>query len=102
MKTTQRRIALLTGASISALGVSALGLASPAFAAPHDGLAGPTTVAGTSTTSSPITICDIAGANPCFYGVYNTGAGLVAATVNSACNRPDLSAWNGRYGQHFR
>jgi outer membrane autotransporter protein len=80
MKTTHRRIALLTGASVAALS------AAPAFAAPHD-VAGTGTYAGTNTSTATVTICDIAGADPsCFFGVYNTGAAAVAVAVNTAAN----------------
>ena len=94
MTSFNRRIALLTGASISALGVSALGLASPALAAPHD-VAGTGTFAGASTATATLTICDIAATDPCFYGVYNTGAGLVAATVNSTATGRIVQADSG-------
>src|SRR3954453_14967228 len=82
--TSHRRIALLTGASLSALGI-----ATPAFAAPHD-LAADGTYAGTSVvdTTAPytdtITICAIATASPeCFLGVKNSGAATETSTVNS-------------------
>jgi hypothetical protein len=61
MTTSHRRIALLTGASITALG-----LAMPAYAAPHDTLADGTYpgVADTNVPASAITetlvICEIA------------------------------------------
>src|SRR3954462_3882372 len=84
MTTSHRRIALLTGASLSALGI-----ATPAFAAPHD-LAADGTYAGTSVvdTTAPytdtITICAIATASPeCFLGVKNSGAATETSTVNS-------------------
>jgi len=84
MKTSHRRIALLTGASLSALGVTALGIASPATAAPHDALAAPTTNSGTSTTASPIDLCTIGAATAdCFMGVYVTNDGATTALVNS-------------------
>ena len=92
MKTSNRRYTLLTGASISALGITGLGLASPALAAPHDTVT-PGTYAGTNVTDntapvdSDIVICDIATASPeCFLGVLATGTGVVSATVNSTAN----------------
>ena len=54
MNTTQRRIALLTGASLATLG-----LASPALAAPHTGLADGV-YPGFNTTTDTIEICDLA------------------------------------------
>ena len=54
MTTSQRRIALLTGASLATIS-----LATPAFAAPHDTLA-PGTYAGVDTASDTVTICDLA------------------------------------------
>ena len=85
MKTSHRRFALLTGASLTALGVTGLGVATPALAAPHDAFtaADTGTYAGTSTATATLTICDIAATNPCFYGEYLTGSGAVTATVNS-------------------
>jgi hypothetical protein len=91
MKTSHRRIALLTGASLSALGM--VGIATPAFAAPHDDAA-PGTYTGTSTSdnsapvSQTITIGNIATAdnpNPdeYFLGVKNEGTGGQVSTVNS-------------------
>jgi len=82
--TSHRRIALLTGASLAALGAT-----TPAFAAPHD-LAANGTYAGTSVVdvTSPftdtITICSIATASPeCFLGVKNSGAATETSNVNS-------------------
>src|SRR4051812_3273559 len=95
MKTSHRRMALLTGASLSALGVTALGIASPAMAAPHD-VAGPGTNAGTSTTASPIDICTIAAATAnCFFGVYDTGIGAANAIVNSTATGRIVQADSG-------
>src|SRR5436190_8364271 len=82
MTTSHRRIALLTGASISALGVSSI-FATPAFAAPHDALVDGT-YAGTDTTSDTVAICDLATNPECFFGVINTVGG--AAFVNSTAN----------------
>jgi hypothetical protein len=80
MQTTHRRIALLTGASVAALGAAA-----PTFAATVPGPAGHTiTQAGDITDT--LVICDIAPAlpsSPCVYGVDNTGTGTVTSTVNS-------------------
>ena len=90
MTTSQRRIALLTGASISALG-----LASPAFAAPHYPLAAPHDAVADgaySGTSNPfvggsptdtIDICTIAVDPQCFLGVVDTGPTPTTANVNS-------------------
>ena len=73
MTTTHRRIALLTGASIAALGIAA-----PALAAPHDGLADGL-YPGVNTTDDTVVICDLAGAtttplqeSPCFFGEIDT------------------------------
>src|SRR6185295_244561 len=88
MNTSHRRIALLTGASISALGVSSI-FAAPAFAAPHDTLADGT-YTGIDTSTATLTICEIAADadsvpnSPCFYGVIDTTGG--AATVTSSAN----------------
>src|ERR1044072_9973689 len=81
MTTTQRRIALLTGASLATLG-----LATPAFAAPHDTLPDGT-YAGTDTTADTVTICDLAATpgSPCFFGVIDT-TNPGAATVNTTAN----------------
>src|SRR5215217_1786808 len=81
MTTSHRRITLLAGASITALGLSAL-TASPALAAPHDGLIDGT-YAGVDTTTTPITICDLAD-DPavCFFGVIDT-TNPATATLNS-------------------
>src|SRR3982751_227692 len=85
MTTSNRRIALLTGASLAALGA-----ATPAFAAPHD-LAADGTYAGTSIidVTSPftdtVTICSIGTASPEFsLGEKNSGAAEETSTVNSA------------------
>src|SRR3954471_10914775 len=84
MKTSHRRIALLTGASISALGVSSI-FASPAFAAPHDTLADGT-YAGTSTTADSVVICDLATNEDCFFGVIDHDTAAATAIVNSTTN----------------
>ena len=73
MTSSQRRIALLTGASISTLGISALGLATPALAAPHDSVT-PNVYYPGGTATSDIAICDIAGTEPCFYGIVAQGS----------------------------
>jgi hypothetical protein len=84
MKTSHRRIALLTGASLTALG-----LATPAFAAPHDN----TTLAdgvypGANTTVDTIEICDLATVpgpgSPCFFGVIDTTNPAVAVVNTTA------------------
>lgn len=86
MTNSQRRIALLTGASLAALG-----LATPSFAAPHDVLlpGGDQTNPGTNTTDNTIDLCTIAAATPeCFYGVIDTGVATANATVsNTATGR---------------
>ena len=86
MKTTNRRIALLTGASAAALGMSALA-ATPALAAPHDTL--PAGVyPGTDTTGAVVTICDVAVATPeCFFGVIDTGVAATAVVNSTATGR---------------
>ena len=93
MKTSHRRIALLPGASISALGVSSI-FATPAFAAPHDGATPGTfladgTYTGIDSTADTLTICDIAVSpapdSPCFYGVIDT-VSPAFATVNDTAH----------------
>src|SRR5256885_1348063 len=90
MTTSHRRIALLTGASLTALGMTAL-TASPALAAPHDALADGT-YTGIDTTAAVLTICEIASDadsvpnSPCFSGVIDTATPLASAVVNSALN----------------
>ena len=83
-KTTNRRIALLTGASAAALGMSALA-ATPALAAPHDTF-GPGTAAGTDTTGAVVTICTLATNATCFFGIYDTAAGAATANVTSTAD----------------
>jgi hypothetical protein len=92
MTTINRRIALLTGASVAALGLSALS-ATPALAAPHDTF-GPsaTPAAGTDTTSDTVTICALATNADCFFGVFATGTPAATANVNSTAS--------GRIFQH--
>src|SRR4051794_2281211 len=87
MTTTQRRIALLTGASLATLGT-----ASPALAAPHTGAAAGRH-AGISSTADTIVICDIATATPapvattpCFFGDIETGTASAHAFVSTAVN----------------
>jgi hypothetical protein len=82
MTTTQRRIALLTGASLATLG-----LATPALAAPHNDVP-PGTYSGTSTNTDIIPICEIADGAPddCFFGVVAEGTPSVLAVVNSTAN----------------
>lgn len=79
MTTSQRRIALLTGASLAALG-----LATPSFAAPHDVLlpGGDQTNPGTNTSDPLIDLCTVAVATPaCFFGEIDTGGATAMATV---------------------
>ena len=88
MTTLNRRIALLTGASLAALGMATPALADPRYPglAPHDGVADGT-YAGINETAPPyvdtIDICLIPTAVNCFVGVKQTGAGNQTATVNS-------------------
>ena len=88
MTTSNRRIALLTGASLAALGVSVLA-ASPALAAPHDTL-GTGSYPGIGTADDTIVICDLAApgnttvpGSPCFFGQINRAGGpaIVAGTA---------------------
>jgi len=81
MTTTQRRIALLTGASLSALGVSVL-TATPALAAPHNEVADGI-YSGTNTTNDIIPICAIADDPECFFGEKLTSTGAVGVVVAS-------------------
>ena len=77
MTTNQRRIALLTGASIAALGIAGPAFAAPRYpaAAPHDA-ASNGTHAGTNVLVNPsnpvdeIVICEIGAPDPdpCFFG----------------------------------
>ena len=81
MKTSHRRIALLTGASVSALVI-----ATPAFAAPHDALADGV-YPGVSTTTATVTICNLATppGSPCFFGVIDSvppSTAVVSTTAN--------------------
>src|SRR5215210_2431448 len=88
MTTSNRRIALLTGASISALGIASPAFADPRYpgAAPHD-LVADGTYSGINVTAPPyvstIDICNIAVDPECFLGVKQTGAGAQTATVSS-------------------
>ena len=96
MTTSNRRIALLTGASISALGMSAL-VASPALAAPHDDATGvggylaAGTYTGIDTSTATLTICEISADvdavpnSPCFTGVIDT-TNPAFAQVNAPTN----------------
>src|SRR4051812_4843352 len=96
MKTSHRRIALLTGASISALGVSSI-FATPAFAAPHDG-ATVTPLASVNTTTGTLTICEISADadtvpnSPCFYGDYEAGAPVENAATTLVIYQHDAGA----------
>src|SRR6478609_1702778 len=89
MMTSQRRIALLAGASITALGI-----ATPAFAAPHYPAPAPHDAVidgphpGTfDTTDDTISICNIGVGIPdnpdCFFGDRETGTGNQTANVTS-------------------
>ena len=83
MTTTNRRIALLTGASAAALGISALA-ATPALAAPHDALADGI-YPGTVTADPTVEICDLATppGSPCFFGVIDTVGPVSIVTVDT-------------------
>jgi hypothetical protein len=90
MTTTQRRIALLTGASLATLG------ATPALAAPHDTLADGT-YAGASTATDTVTICDLAATpgSPCFFGVIDTtppSSAIVTGTANGQIVQASVGA----------
>ena len=91
MKTSHRHFALLTGASLAALG-----LAMPAAAAPHDTLPDGT-YPGDSTTDDSIEICDLdpTPASPCFFGVID-GASVVQATASATVS----STANGQIVQN--
>jgi len=78
MNTTQKRIALLTGASLATLGV-----ASPALAATHTGIQH-ATLAATGNVTDTITLCAVG--STCDYGVDNSGPGVVVSLVNSPAN----------------
>src|SRR3954463_16318001 len=83
MKTSHRRIALLAGASICALGAAA-----PAFAAaPHVGK-DEGTYPGATTTADTVTICDLAtpAGSPCFFGVIDGQGTTPIATANAVVN----------------
>ncbi|MEO8175503.1 MAG: autotransporter outer membrane beta-barrel domain-containing protein, partial [Sphingomicrobium sp.] len=82
MKTSHRRFALLTGASIAALGISA-----PALAAPHDALT-PGTYPGFTTTDDTIELCDLAtpAGDPCFFGIIDEGSPTSTAVVSLFSN----------------
>src|SRR3954462_4703981 len=83
MTSTNRRIALLTGASLAALGMT-----SPAFAvAPHTGLADGIYPGATSTLPL-VDICDLdpTPLTPCFFGVIEHDVAAAAATVNAPAN----------------
>ena len=80
MKTSHRRIALLTGASLTALGFAA----TPALAAPPHTALADGVYPGANTTVDTIEICDIATppGSPCFFGVIDT-TNPAAALVNT-------------------
>ena len=93
MTTSHRRIALLTGASLATLGISAL-TATPALAAPHDDF-GPGTAAGTATNASPVTLCALATNADCFFGVFDSAAGAATANVTTTANGQVLQTGTG-------
>src|SRR5512143_1873667 len=96
MTTSHRRIALLTGASLAVLGT-----ASPALAAPHDGL--PDGVySGANTTDPTIVICDLdeteTPTDPCFFGVID-GVSVPQAVATAAVSSPaDGDIWQRNAG----
>src|SRR5690242_11298525 len=85
MASQYTRIALLAGASVSAIGFGSAAQAAPVV---HPGVAQIDTTAPYDDTYT-LTICNIAPAtpaSPCRYGVDNSGTGLVRANVNSVPN----------------
>src|SRR5512141_1696662 len=92
MMTSHRRIALLTGASLAALGTAAPAFAAPNYpaASPHDAVANGTLAGagdsyfGSGTVTDTLDICNIATTIDCFLGVKEAGAGNQTATVNSS------------------
>ena len=100
MTTNQRRIALLTGASIAALGIAGPAFAAPRFpaAAPHDAAAngsyaGTNVVALASNPVDEIVICDIGSPDPdpCFFGETLVRAPRIANSTSAptGCNSSD-------------
>ena len=81
MTTTQRRIALLTGASLATLGLAAV----PAYAAPPHSALPDGTYPGTLSVDPTIEICDLATppGSPCFFGVIDTTGAASTANINS-------------------
>ncbi len=97
MTTNFRRIALLTGVSAAALGISNL-TATSALASPQ-GLADGT-YAGSFTNATLIEICDLAnnvtGPNPpCFFGVIDTTGPSSTATINLFANGQAVQSATG-------
>ena len=91
MTTSHRRITLLSGASLAALGFASPAFADPHYpgAAPHDAATATGVHPGTSityaagTAQDTIDICAIADNPACFLGVKNEGAGAQVSLVNS-------------------
>ena len=73
MKTSNRRITLLAGVSVAALGLTTVVSPTAALAAPHDGLADGF-YPGFSTSTATIELCDLATppGSPCFFGEIDT------------------------------
>jgi hypothetical protein len=111
MTTNQRRIALLTGASIAALGIAGPAFAAPRFpaAAPHDAASNGTN-AGTNVLVNPsnpvdeIVICEIGAPDPdpCFFGDVESGdpsqtasaGNVISQTVTAATDEVNLDIVN--------
>ncbi|HVU29770.1 MAG TPA: hypothetical protein VHE36_05150, partial [Sphingomicrobium sp.] len=84
MTTTQRRIALLTGASLATLVTAVPAYAAPGTTAPHSNLADGT-YPGATTAADTVEICDLAtpAGSPCFFGVIDTTGATSTAVLNS-------------------
>src|SRR5436309_2727670 len=74
MTTSHRRITLLTGASLAALGAAV-----PAYAAVEPST--PVNNTGPSVTDSENICVDLSPDSDCLFGVSNTGSGLVTSQV---------------------
>ena len=112
MKTSHRRIALLTGASLATLGFASPAFAAPHYpgAAPHDAASAAGTHAGTSNTYAAgtaqdvISICAIADNPACFLGVNKQGAGAQSCDRQLFPDGPDrpLRSGGDQCGRPFR
>src|SRR3982750_160696 len=87
MTTTQRRIALLTGASLATLVTAVPAYAAPGTTAPHSNLADGVYPGG-ATAADTVEICDLATppGSPCFFGVIDTTGPTSTALVNLFAN----------------